>query len=252
MNNDTQVTWAQLPLQQQHVDVLRARGISPDVARAHGYRSSTGRNDLHALGYRGAFAESVALVIPLHDADGDVCGYQIRPDDEIPGRDGRPVKYATPPGQANVIDVPVSIGARGSNVVRDPAVPLIVTEGLLKAAAATSRGIPCISLQGVSCYVGSTSTGGKGAFLDDWRQFARNREWIIGYDSDAMTKPQVLAEARKLGRYLSGKDGASVRYLVLPGGADEKTGLDDWLVSNPHASVTELHELVACHAALAG
>lgn len=239
------VSWTDLDLLPHHVTVLTDRGITPDVAHAHGYRSSTGEGDLRALGYRGAAAEVTgALVIPLHDADGEVCGYQIRPDDELPGdRPGSVLKYLTPPRQSNVIDIPIRLGAAGDNLVSDPNTPIVVTEGPLKAAAASSRGIPCVSIQGVSCYVGTTSQGGKGAYLPDWRQFVSNRHWIVGYDSDAMQKPEVLREAHRLGSWLARKKGARVSYLMLPGAA-EKTGLDDWLTQNPDASFSDLRSLL--------
>ena len=240
------LTWNDLDLQPHHVDVLTDRGITPDIAHAHGYRSSHGEMDLRRLGYKGDKAKvSGALVIPLHDAEGDVNGYQIRPDDEIAGdRPGTVLKYLSPPGQMNVVDVPVSIGARGTNQVCDPDTPLVVTEGPLKAAAASARGIPCVSIQGVSSYVGTSSQGGKGVYLSDWRQFARNRLWIIGYDSDAMQKSEVLRETHRLGEYLSRKQGATVTYLLLPGG-DDKVGLDDWLVRNPAAGMSDLLSLCA-------
>lgn len=242
VSTDTQ--WTDLSLLPQHVEVLRSRGISPATAQLHGYRSSEGEEDLRSLGYEGAAAKvSSALVIPLHDADGEVVGHQIRPDVELLNSRGRVLKYASPRGQRNVVDVPVSLGARGINVVSDPNVPLVVTEGPLKAAAAATRGIPCISIQGVSSYVGTSSTGGKGVLLPDWRMFARNRHWIVGYDSDAMTKNEVLREARRLGRLLGDKPGASVSYLMLPATGDEKIGLDDWLVAHPGAGLTDLLDL---------
>lgn len=236
------VTWSDLDLRPVHRDVLTARGIDPATAHAQGYRSSRGADDLKSLGYRGEVAEVSALVIPLHDAEGVVIGHQIRPDSDVVGRDGKVQKYISPPKQANRLDVPRALGAG----FHDPDIPVVVTEGPLKAAAATSRGVPTVSLQGVWSWKGRNERGGAGAVIPDLQNAIRGRTWIVGYDSDAMQKQEVHRAARALGKYLEGKPGNRVRYLLIPD-TGRKLGIDDWFVDNPDLTPDELRELVDTH-----
>ena len=236
------VTWSDLDLLPVHRDVLIARGIDPATAKAQGYRSSRGADDLKSLGYRGEVAEVSALVIPLHDAEGVVIGHQIRPDTDVVGRDGKVQKYISPPKQFNRLDVPQALGAD----FHDPNIPVVVTEGPLKAAAATARGIPTVSLQGVWSWKGRNERGGTGAVIPDIQNAIRGRTWIIGYDSDAMQKREVHQAARALGKYLEGKPGNRVRYLLIPD-TGRKLGLDDWFVDNAELDTDALRTLVDTH-----
>jgi hypothetical protein len=55
------------------------------------------------------------------------------------------VKYETPQGQRNGIDIPPGV----RDQIGDPTVTLLVTEGSRKADAAVSAGLCCVSLLGV-------------------------------------------------------------------------------------------------------
>jgi hypothetical protein len=108
----------------QHVAMLTASGISPEVAAARGYVSVDRKARLDKLGFSPAQRHVPGLLVPVHDVAGQVATFQYRPD--LPRwRDGKQVKYETVRGARMVVDVPPAV--RGW--LADPAKPLIVTEG---------------------------------------------------------------------------------------------------------------------------
>src|SRR5690606_10638438 len=102
------------------------------------------------------------MLIPLRRADGSAWGYQYRPDSPRTTTAGNTIKYETPKGQRNGIDVPLGV----KEAVGDPSVPLWVTEGSRKADAAVSAGLVCVSLPGVWGWRGRNGKGGKLAVAD--------------------------------------------------------------------------------------
>ena len=137
---------------------------------------------------------------------------------------GKPLKYETPRGARNVLDVP----PRCHEKLADPRTPLYITEGARKADSAASQGLCCISLAGVWGWRGTNEQGGKTA-LSDWQQIALNGRLVyIAFDSDVSRKREVKNAMAALKAFLESR-GASVRVLYLPDGASgEKTGLDDF------------------------
>src|SRR5215213_9598868 len=214
-----------IALFEQHQAMLAESKITPDHARARGYVSVDTKIRLDRLGVTKAGRNVPGLLVPQLRKDGSTWGYQYRPD--VPRlRDGKPVKYETPAGQRNGIDVPPGVGAR----LGDPAVPLWVTEGVKKADAGALAGLCIVALPGVWSWRGGNDHGGKVA-VADWHDIALNgRRVILAFDSDVMTKPQVRAALNALAGYLVSK-GASVEYCHLPELGDGKCGLDDFLAA---------------------
>lgn len=217
-----------LSLFPQHVKLLEGSAISPGVARARGYVSVDTRKRLAELGFARYQRAVPGLLIPERRADGSVWGYQYRPDVPRVTRAGSTVKYETPAGQRNGIDVPPGI----KETIGDPAVPLLVTEGSRKADAAVSAGVACVSLNGVWGWVGTNGQGGRLA-VADWRDVALNdgRRVVLAFDSDVVRKRAVRAALSELARYLASK-GARVEYLHLPDDEPGKTGLDDYIAAH--------------------
>lgn len=152
-------------------------------------------------------------------------------------REGKPVKYETPVGQRNGLDVPPGVGP----LLGDPTVPLWVTEGVKKADAAAVAGLCCVALPGVWSWRGSNDKGGKVA-IPDWHDVALNgRRVVLAFDSDVIVKRPVRTALDALAGYLASK-GAAVEYLHLPHDDEAKTGLDDYLTAGH--SVEEMHRLV--------
>ena len=221
----------------QHAEKLASSAVSPEVARERGTRSADTKAQLARLGFKPAQQRVPGLVIPLHDMTGEVVGHQYRPD-EPRWNDGRCIKYDTPRGQSMVLDVP----PRAREHLGNPAVPLFVTEGPIKADAAVSAGVYCVALLGVWGWRGTNDEGGRVA-LAAWESIALNgRRVVIAFDSDALLNSSVQQGMGRLGAFLAHR-GADVGYLYLEAGPKgEKIGLDDWLAQGHNP--TELWQMV--------
>jgi len=220
----------------QHAEALADSGITPDHTRARGYVSVDTKKRLEDLGITRAGRNVPGLLVLQLRADGSTWGYQYRPD-RPRERDGRPVKYETPTGQRNGIDVPPGVGPQ----LGDPAVPLWVTEGVKKADAAALAGLCCVALPGVWSWRGRNGAGGKVA-VPDWHDVALNgRRVILAFDSDVVRKRSVRFALDALADYLSSK-AAHVEFLHLPDDDQAKTGLDDYLADGHN--VDDLWRLV--------
>ena len=109
-------------------------------------------------------------------------------------------------------------------LLRDPSVPIWITEGCKKVDSALSNNIGCIvGLTGVENWQSH------GMALPDWKEIAlRGRRVIIAFDSDVMVKASVRSALARFAEWLDMQKG-EVRYLVLPALPDgSKCGLDDW------------------------
>lgn len=221
----------------QHAEMLAASKITPEHASARGYQSVDERTwfDRAGVNVTKAGRRVPGLLVPQLRADGSTWGYQYRPDDPRL-RDGKPVKYETPVGQRNGIDVPPGV----AHHLGDPSVPLWVTEGVKKADAGALAGLCIIALPGVWSWRGGNAQGGKVA-VPDWQDIALNdRRVILAFDGDVARKKSVRAALDALAAYLSSK-GASVEFCHLPD-EDDKVGLDDYLVAG--GTVEQLRALV--------
>lgn len=222
----------------QHAALLSASAVPVELARARQYRSVDTKARLQELGFAPQQRRVPGLLIPLHDKDGKCTGFQYRPDNPRETAAGRVAKYESPKGQTNQIDVPPGVGAH----LDDPSVPLWITEGARKADAAAGLGIACVSLSGVTGWCGTGPKGGRTA-LPDWQDVALNgRRVVLAFDSDFETNVQVQNALHRLAAYLRSKH-ASVAVLMLPPGADGKTGLDDYIAAGH--GVDDLNALVS-------
>ncbi|MGH2689337.1 MAG: DUF3854 domain-containing protein, partial [Actinomycetota bacterium] len=158
----------------QHAEQLAESGIPPDHAHARGYVSVDTKIRLEKLGVTKAGRNVPGLLVPQLRKDGSTWGYQYRADRPRTNGAGKPVKYETPTGQRNGIDVPPGVGP----LLDDPAVPLFVTEGVKKADAAAVAGLACVALPGVWSWRGSNDHGGKVA-VPDWHDVALNGRRVV-------------------------------------------------------------------------
>lgn len=211
----------------QHAALLRASGITPEVAVARGYKSADTRATLARYGFSKAQRIVPGLLIPVYGMDGRIRFYQYRPDDPRFNGEGKPVKYETPPNVRMAVDAHPMI----RNQLGDPQHPLFVTEGIRKADAAISRGLCCVALLGVWNWRGRNTDGGKVA-LPEWELIAlEGRQVYLIFDSDVMVKPQVYKALTRLKAFLELRKGR-VQLIYLPAGPNgEKVGLDDFLAS---------------------
>ncbi len=215
-----------------HTEMLtKASGISQEVITARGYRSIESKAELKRLGFSDTQLLVPTLLIPIWSVTGEIALYHHRPDSPRI-RDGKPAKYELPARSRMAVDVHPMI----RDQVRDPAVPLFITEGAKKADAAISRDLCCIALIGTWNWRGTNEHGGKTA-LPDWEHIAlkdrkdQGRQVYICFDSDVMIKPQVHQALVRLSAFLEQR-GASVVYIYLPHGEGGcKVGLDDYLAA---------------------
>jgi hypothetical protein len=135
---------------QQHI---AGSGIAPALATARGYRTLTCPQEVAALGFadfQAATAKAAPVLgIPLWNVHGQQDGWQIRPDTPCLSLDKKtkkrkPVKYDTPwKGQIS-LDIHPAV----QPLLRDPTVPLWVTEGVKKGDALASQGACTLALTG--------------------------------------------------------------------------------------------------------
>lgn len=159
------------------------------------------------------------------------------------GRDGRPVKYATPKGGGTHAYI---LGAVHRHLNGDGMV-MILTEGELKAAAGVGHKLPVIGLPGITCWCESRATREDSLdLLPEIERYLRpNRDVVLVYDSDARDRdggmrPQFRANARRLSKALA-KFQTRLFVLTLPQiEGQEKTGLDDYLLVHTAKDFREL------------
>lgn len=217
----------------QHEAMLKASGICADVALARGYRSVLKKVELERYGFQDYQRRAPTLLIPIFNVHGENVLNHHRPDTPRHDRKrNRPLKYEFPTGECLAVDVHPFLTKK----VRDPSIPLFITEGVKKADAAISAGLCCIAVVGTWNWRGTNEFGGKTA-LPDWDGIAlkdktdQGRQVILCHDSDCMLKWPVYQALERLSRFLKHR-GANVAYIYLPPGEDgKKMGLDDYLAT---------------------
>jgi Domain of unknown function (DUF3854) len=216
----------------QHAKLIEDSKVSPDVAAARGYFTATTKVELRNLGFAEYQRIVPAMVVPVYGVTGEIVNYQIRPDIPRipPSRDGRkrkPLKYETVAGSRICLDVPPSV----RHQLKDPAIPLYVTEGPRKADSAVSHGLCCVSILGVWNWRGTNEDNGKVA-LADWEYVALNGRIVyLAFDSDILQKVSVHKALKRLKAFLELR-GAHVKIIYLPsGGGGAKVGLDDFFAA---------------------
>jgi hypothetical protein len=218
------------PLLPQHRHELEVgSGIHPDVIARRGYRSVTAA-EVAALGYAPDQCRD-GLLAQLWTLAGVPLNTLLKP---IQPRtiDGKALKYEAPAGSIPHLD----IHPDAQHVLRDPMMPLYFTEGVKKADAAWSRGLPCVALTGVYHFLRHKLV------VPDLDEIALQGRLVrVVFDSD-VTRKQSVADA--LLRFCEAlrRRGARVEVVYLPEGPEgAKVGLDDFFVTG--GTVAELEVL---------
>jgi hypothetical protein len=225
-------------LSDAHIDMLVGSKISYAVANRRGYQEVSQASQLAHHGYGPTQRTPLlrnGLLIPLWgvtDPKSPV-GWQYRPDQPRMAGNGKPIKYETPRGMGLRLDVHPLMRRH----LRDATRPLIITEGVRKADAATTAGWVAIALLGVWAWRGSTKDRRGVVALADWDSVAfktaggTHRDVLVVFDNDVMLNPNVHDALVRLGAFLAGR-GARVGYVYLPANEDgSKVGLDDYLAA---------------------
>ena len=150
-------------LSEKHKKMLTEEsGIPEEVIGARGYRTVDKKAELETRGFSKIQRNVPGLLIPVYSPCGEIATYQYRPD-EPRIKDGKPIKYETPTGTRMVLDVyPFA-----REMLGDPSVPLLITEGIKKGDALVSRGLCAMALLGVWNWRGRNQDGGLTA-LAEW------------------------------------------------------------------------------------
>lgn len=216
-------------------------GIDDEAAKALKFKALTA-DEVVALHDR--FHPVGALHLPYFDLAGAPTGfYRIRYLEPLPGFAGaaeKPQRYAQAPGTLNEVYLPPLLKESWAAMAKDPSITLFITEGELKAAAATAAGYPTIGLGGVDVW----RSGRRGVALLPQLQAIKwqGRDVVVIFDSDAAMNPAVTAAQRRLASELVAQ-GAIPRIAAIPGGLNgAKVGLDDFLVAKGPEALKEVVE----------
>jgi putative DNA primase/helicase len=227
-------------LSPKHLADLRASGLQDETILAAELRTIKGsdratiRQILNWGKYDGSLGD--VLLFPYFGDDGKVNGFKrLKPDN--PRSDTKDkekkVKYETPKGATNhAYILPQVISA-----VKDPSIPLLLTEGEKKTLAAVQSSFVAVGIAGVWNWTSGKDCDGNQILIDDLKAIVwKGRSVFIVFDSDIVRKESVLFAEWKLAETLI-KLGAFVRCVRLPdkpsnvpGGVTQKNGLDDFLV----------------------
>ena len=252
--------------------------ISESVIASRGYRTITNGDELRELGFAPAQCRVPGLLLPLWTTDGSDGLYVYRPDnprvleEKRMGKNpsgslragpsasprarpagaypNRVIKYEIPKGAAMRVDCPPYCRL----LLKNPAVPLWITEGQKKANSLASRGLCALALLGVWNWKGRNEFGAS-TILPDFDYVGWDgRQVYIVFNSDVMNKPSVRQALDRLTRHLQYRK-AHVSAIYLPATADyrpqtavggprsvvTKLGVDDWLAAG--RTVAELEAL---------
>lgn len=230
-----------MTLLQQHQAMLDASGISPAIAAARGYQSVSDPAELAAFGFAPWQRSTPTMLIPAWNVCGEIALHLHRPDAPRVGADGRPRKYEF----AHQTQMSVDVHPHIRHDLKNPDVPLWITEGTKKADAAVSAGLCCIDILGV------WNWRDKMGMLPDWDAVAfkdrenKPRTVFVAFDSDVVQKKPVFEAMRRLSAVLKQR-GAAVQYVYLPDGDEgKKTGVDDYLAAGH--TVADLLKLASPH-----
>lgn len=186
-------------LSEAHSGALYDRDrISRGVAEERGTFSARRGRDVPQD--RGRLPERPGIVFPVHTLDGGLL-YRLRLD-----KPGRGAKYMQPKGVRNRLDVHPGQHER----IRRPGGTRYVTEGEKKVDAGVSRGLLMVGMSGV--WNGQRD----GALIPDWDLLPLDGErYVIAFDSDILTNPNVQGAADRMARLL-GERGAEVLLALVP------------------------------------
>lgn len=209
--------WESSGLNEDHAKRLRLKALEGD--------------DTAKLGPN--FYNAKALLIPYFDLKGKpIDFFRVRYLEALPGFAGsveKPQRYAQPIKTLNEAYFPPLLSRSWEELAKDTTIPLIITEGELKAAAACSRGLPTIGIGGVEMW---RATKRQIPFLPslskiDWS----NRVVVVAFDSDAAQNPGVVRAMRNLSQEVLSRGARISIASIPPAKGGKKQGLDDLLLA---------------------
>jgi hypothetical protein len=226
-------------------DDLESRWIDRPLAIRAGLRRVDSLTGGEIVGRKGGNYSGI-LIPYFHPASGQIREYRLRRDHPELEYDScgnlKPrQKYLSAPGRRNMLFVPPGAG---QELLRDPAQPIVITEGEFKTLAlwrlahhgprAQLRFLP-LGVSGVYNWRGTIgkTVGQDGSRLDvkgaipdlDWLEWD-GRRVVIAYDADVVAKDSVRIARAELAAHLRGR-GALVAFLEWD--PTRGKGIDDHL-----------------------
>jgi hypothetical protein len=206
---------------------LLERGLSLETARAHGIEIDAtlersrieerlGRNCVKVWNLA-----SELVWFPVVNSSGTRTSWIGRPLPNI--KDGP--KFLTPVGGSGQPYIP-------KDVYRSVKLPLIITEGPVKALILLQAGFPAIGLNGVWCAQESTPDGKLVLRRELAELGLRGRKVYLALDTDAASNPSVRHASVRL-FFLLGAVGAEV-FQLSSWDETRGKGIDDYLVNQTH------------------
>ena len=211
--------------ERHYFELSKGSGISDKVIQAIGFFTAYTMEQVAQLGFSGDQRRVPALILPMFGPNEHYpVRYQLKADNPRTSN-GKPRKYEWPYAVAPVLACPPVQDVQ--DALLNPRGVLFITEGLKKAAAAVSNGIPCLSLNGVWNWKAKDSRGLKTTIGELDTISWQDRAVYLCFDNDVMTKDGVYWSLIRLAAQLR-RRGANVKFTLLPEGEDSK-GLDDFL-----------------------
>lgn len=221
-----------------HMSMLTNSAITPDVATSGGVYTASTVEELPAEFHEWPGARAVpGIVFPWRGFAGAVV-HQVRPDKPIRKQDDTEAKYVFAADTEMVLHVHPMM----DELVRDPKVPLVITEGTKQTLAAVSALVGAGDYAAVGmpgCY-GWSQKRRQIADLKSLATVLRGRKVFLIFDADWTSNRNVWEAANGLTDLLKLHGSASIGYVTVPGGST--TGLDDALADtvDPTASIRDL------------
>lgn len=198
------------------------------------------------------FCSVAAFKIPYTDRNGKTTGfYRIRylagtKKGFAKATTAKERRYDQPASELPQLYAPNLLpkGKGWAKIFADPAIPIVFTEGELKAACATKHGVPTLALGGVWNFKSKKNGLRRLPFFEDinWK----GRTIFIIFDSDAATNPQVMQAQYKFAEETFAL-GAVPLVVSLPQEGDKKVGIDDYIVANGAVAFKDMLQDEANH-----
>jgi hypothetical protein len=209
----------------QASDYLAVRGITQQTTTQNQLEF-----DIAPLDQKRIISRLNSGCVPLWALAQELLWFPVRSNGSVPSWITRPFptlvngpKFVTPKGGIAPLFVPVGVPGLAHGL------PLIITEGPVKALAASQAGVAALGLNGVWC-ASSQAAGGKLMLRGEITSLCdlRGRKTYVGFDADAAIKPDVRTASIRLFLLLY-QAGAEV-FQLTSWDISEGKGLDDFLV----------------------
>jgi len=215
-------------LYKEHIEDFKKSGISDETIE-----------NLIEEGYLTSHDFYWQLIYPDLLENTHSCYYTTRQDCPYEDENGKEIgKYVRPRGEPSRIYRP---SALNPEILLDPGMQLIITDGEKKAIKAAQDGYKCIAIAGVNGFLDANDEEDR--LISDMHRIPwEERDVYIAFHNDIYVKEYKQRALIKLALILSNQFGAYVRMLSLPDcrKTGRELGLDDFLKEYGGGALHEL------------